>query len=69
MSRRTFTFATEAEADAFFCGVQWVNDSSIQFVSKTCDTRCWILEFTDEDGDDEFVDEAGEVDDKEETVS
>ena len=58
MITRKFEFGTEAEADAFIQGVQWVNDSSIELVDKAYGVNEWIVTFTDEDGSDEEEEEA-----------
>lgn len=58
MTTRQFDFETEAEADAFIQGVQWVNDSAIDLVSKVHGIHQWIVTFTDKDGSDEEEEEA-----------
>ena len=46
-------FETEAEADAFKQGVEWVNDSAICVERIQHRSGSWVVEMTDEDGSDE----------------
>ena len=43
-------FNTKEEADMFWEGVSYVNDSSIELIKIECDTtNDWIVEFSDKD--------------------
>ena len=54
MSRKIeIHFETEAEADAFKQGVEWVNDSTICVEPIHHKSGSWVVEITDEDGSDE----------------
>lgn len=46
---REFEFKTEAEAEAFRDGVEYVNDSAIEFCGIHFGGMMWVASFRDED--------------------
>ena len=53
MSKSSFTFRTEAEAEAFRQGIEYVNDSSLQVIEIVEDRHGWHVSIRDEDGADD----------------